>query len=285
MSDTPRTSNQIDELRDFHAGRTGSQKGQYRLKHREAGLLFKEIEHLQQRVTELDRSEDQLIGERDRAQDALQETHIALGGDGEWVGRSPPQPAPDSGDLVIDVPELARERFAEIKRLRASVPPTGWQPIETAPPTDRNNPVYVAYPHFNKENRTLIADEYSCFAAYCDNLGWDSGFWRLHEKPHYWHPLPKAPTVMRDGLQIGRTTPTKSAPLHCKYNRCTGDVCTCDGASAETVERPFNAEEAKAYGQFIDEAFEKPAGEANATRIGAGIPPDGAPSMPSIGKP
>lgn len=91
-------------------------------------------------------------------------------------------------------------------------PPAGWQPIETVPPTDRNNPVYVAYPHFSKDNKTMVPDEYSCFTAYCDNLGWDSGFWRLHEKPHYWHPLPKAPTVMRDGLLIGRTTETTEPP-------------------------------------------------------------------------
>jgi len=66
---------------------------------------------------------DELLGERDRAQDALQDTHIALGGDGEWVGRSPPQPAPDSGDLHLDVPELARERMGELERLRAAQPP------------------------------------------------------------------------------------------------------------------------------------------------------------------
>lgn len=57
---------------------------------------------------------EQLIDERDRAQDALQDTHSALGGDGEWVGRLPPQSAPDSGDLHLDVPELARERMAEM---------------------------------------------------------------------------------------------------------------------------------------------------------------------------
>lgn len=85
-----------------------------------------------------------------------------------------------------------------------------WQPIETAPPTDRNNPVYVAYPRFNSANRTMVPDEYICFTAYRDNLGWDTGFWRLHEMPHYWHPLPSAPTTMRDGAQIIR--PSMEAP-------------------------------------------------------------------------
>lgn len=87
---------------------------------------------------------------------------------------------------------------------------SGWQPIETAPPTDRNNPVYVAYPRFNSDNRAMVPDEYICFTAYCDNLGWDTGFWRLHEMPHYWHPLPSAPTTMRDGAKIVR--PSMVAP-------------------------------------------------------------------------
>jgi hypothetical protein len=67
---------------------------------------------------------DELIGERDHAQDALQDTHIALGGDGEWVARSPSWAPPDSGDLHLDVPELARERMAELERLRAAQPPS-----------------------------------------------------------------------------------------------------------------------------------------------------------------
>jgi hypothetical protein len=65
---------------------------------------------------------DELIGERDRAQDALQDTHLALGGDGEWKGKLPPEPAPDSGDLHLDVPELARERMTELERMRAAQP-------------------------------------------------------------------------------------------------------------------------------------------------------------------
>lgn len=61
---------------------------------------------------------DEYLTERDRAQDALQETHMALGGDGEWKGKLPPQPAPDSGDLHLDVPALARERMEEIETLK-----------------------------------------------------------------------------------------------------------------------------------------------------------------------
>lgn len=94
----------------------------------------------------------------------------------------------------------------------SALPPVvGWQPIETAPPCDRDNPVYVAYPHFKDANRTMVPDFYTVFTAYRDNLGWDTGFWRLHEVPHYWHPLPSAPTTMRDGAEIKRHTETKSA--------------------------------------------------------------------------
>src|SRR5689334_606106 len=64
---------------------------------------------LQERITELERSEDDLVGKRDALEDALAETHVALGGDGEWICRIPPQLPPDSGDLKRDVPELARQ--------------------------------------------------------------------------------------------------------------------------------------------------------------------------------
>ncbi len=61
------------------------------------------------------------LEERDDAQDALQAAHLALGGDGEWVGRIPPQSPPDSGDLRLDVPALAKERMQELSRLRALI--------------------------------------------------------------------------------------------------------------------------------------------------------------------
>ena len=61
------------------------------------------------------------LEERDEAEDALQKTHIKLGGDGEWVGKMPSQCPPDSGDLRLDVPALAKERMQELSRLRALV--------------------------------------------------------------------------------------------------------------------------------------------------------------------
>jgi len=61
------------------------------------------------------------LTERDWAQDCLQRTHIALGGDGEWTGKLPPEMPPDSGDLHYDVPALAAERMAEIGRLQCDL--------------------------------------------------------------------------------------------------------------------------------------------------------------------
>lgn len=55
----------------------------------------------------------QIINERDRAERALQEAHVALGGDGEWAARIPRPAPPDSGDLALDVPELARQIMAD----------------------------------------------------------------------------------------------------------------------------------------------------------------------------
>lgn len=76
----------------------------------DTGFYVSYADHL----AEVERAELQLMEERDRAQDALQDTHIALGGDGEWVGRLPPQEPPDSGDLHLDVPALARKRMTEL---------------------------------------------------------------------------------------------------------------------------------------------------------------------------
>lgn len=61
-----------------------------------------------------ERELEEVMKERDHAQDVLQDVHIVLGGDGEWKGRLPPQEPPDSGDLHLDVPALARERMAEL---------------------------------------------------------------------------------------------------------------------------------------------------------------------------
>lgn len=69
---------------------------------------------LRQHNAELERGLEAAIGDRDAAQDAIQQTHIALGGDGEWVFRMPAPHAPESGNLLLDVPALAKEMAEEL---------------------------------------------------------------------------------------------------------------------------------------------------------------------------
>lgn len=71
---------------------------------------------IQEVLDELDKEEAAhlvTIDDRDAAQDALQRTHIALGGDGEWVTRLPEPEPPESGDLRKDVPVIAAQIMQE----------------------------------------------------------------------------------------------------------------------------------------------------------------------------
>lgn len=79
----------------------------------------REIARLQKKLAEEKRSCLEEIGNRDHLEDVIQETHIALGGNGEWVGRLPMPPPPDSGDLCLDVPALAAQVVAERDAARA----------------------------------------------------------------------------------------------------------------------------------------------------------------------
>lgn len=83
--------------------------------------LKTEVARLNSRLEEAERSGVQDIDERDSAQDALSDTHIALGGDGEWVCRVPSPEPPDSGDLICDVPKLAEIVMDDAKRLREAL--------------------------------------------------------------------------------------------------------------------------------------------------------------------
>lgn len=65
---------------------------------------------------EYEKACEEEIGNRDRFEEAIAETHRALGGDGEWVGKSPTPPPPDTGDLSVDVPVLAAEVFARAQK-------------------------------------------------------------------------------------------------------------------------------------------------------------------------
>lgn len=75
--------------------------------------------------------------------------------------------------------------------------PSGWQPIETAPksPSDAGRDrhyVLVVYPGWKdgKPNPFVLM-------AYQDSLGWDTGTWRLHERPTHWMPLPALPSSQK----------------------------------------------------------------------------------------
>jgi hypothetical protein len=54
------------------------------------------------------------IDERDRHHDAITAAHRALGGDGDWVLRIPAVAPPDSGNLDLDLPELAAQVRSEL---------------------------------------------------------------------------------------------------------------------------------------------------------------------------
>ena len=75
------------------------------------------IAALQKRVEEAEKGEEEKEAECERFSDALAKAHQELGGDGEWVARIPSQPAPHSGDLCLDVPELARELKKRVEGL------------------------------------------------------------------------------------------------------------------------------------------------------------------------
>jgi hypothetical protein len=70
-----------------------------------------------ERADAAERDALQLIDERDSAEDALQKAHIALGGDGEWTAKLPPEESPESGDLRLDVPALAESLSEDLKRI------------------------------------------------------------------------------------------------------------------------------------------------------------------------
>lgn len=83
----------------------------------------KRIEELLKENDDYECAELVWIDERDKLQDQIQTIHIALCGDGEWVTRILPEPAPNSGDLGDDsvaLAELLVQRLSSIKALLES---------------------------------------------------------------------------------------------------------------------------------------------------------------------
>jgi hypothetical protein len=64
-----------------------------------------EIERLEAELAEQERGELQTVADRDYANDRIQAIHIALGGDGEWIG---------TRDLGLEAEDMAEELMARV---------------------------------------------------------------------------------------------------------------------------------------------------------------------------
>jgi hypothetical protein len=86
---------------------------------------------LDQQNTKSERALEEVIEDRDRFGQAITDTHVALGFDGEWTAK-PGRTfvAGETGDLAIDVPALARDMRSERDALRAKVERYEAEPTE-----------------------------------------------------------------------------------------------------------------------------------------------------------
>lgn len=82
--------------------------------------LREELQQAREQAVRDDESLGQVMDERDRAEDALLESSMALGG-GEWCVKLPSEDPPDSGNLCLDVPELCRQLVADNQQLRTEL--------------------------------------------------------------------------------------------------------------------------------------------------------------------
>lgn len=97
--------------------------------------LQAQLAEAQRALVKEESAHERSLKERDLAQDCLQQTHINLGGDGEWVAKagSVDQP-PDTGDLHYDVPALAAETLERVEYAEKQLAEaTGWRPHTEAP--------------------------------------------------------------------------------------------------------------------------------------------------------
>lgn len=134
--ETPRAKPLVEQLR---ANATPN----HRPKPWPSKLLRQAADALQaanERAKALDRWLDNVLKERDHAQDALQKTHIALGGDGEWCAKLPPEEPPESGDLHYDVPALAEQLHSQLAAQQAQAVDITQIIRDVAELPDRNSP-------------------------------------------------------------------------------------------------------------------------------------------------
>lgn len=93
--------------------------GRFYLRHEVDDFIIDLRAKLEAAERDAERGDEKLIDQRDALEDAIQEIHVALGGDGEWVGRLPPEEPPNSGDLKLDALELAKAAARDTERLNA----------------------------------------------------------------------------------------------------------------------------------------------------------------------
>lgn len=113
--------------------------------------------------------------------------------DGDWEAFCNNDLELCSGNVASRFPTEAQAIAAWNRRIP---PPSegggeGWRTIDSAPKD--GTPVLVPYPIFKRGNNTDVPDEYEVMIVYWKGVGWDRGWWMLHEEPTHWQPLPSPP--------------------------------------------------------------------------------------------
>lgn len=68
-----------------------------------------------------------------------------------------------------------------------------WQPIDTAPKDGTE--ILVPYPIWDNGNNSETPSEYHVIIVKWNGVGWDKGYWMLHQTPMYWQPVPAPPPL------------------------------------------------------------------------------------------
>lgn len=77
--------------------------------------LVGEIDRLQSLVDSGDADCEEIDRERQKYQDAIVKIHRALGGDGIWLMRLPPELPPNSGEVDLDALDMAKDLVYDLR--------------------------------------------------------------------------------------------------------------------------------------------------------------------------